>query len=167
MTGYFNKSLLPIIQTTAGTRQLKPIIDFPTRGNNILHQIFTNISDYYSTPSRLPPFGLSDHMTVSVNAGIRDKSSKPKYKFITTRDKRPSKKASVDRFLLDVPWSALFSHNQSCDAKLQILTEIVNYGLNTIMPVRSVKVHENDRPWLTKQLKSLIVRRQKALSSKN
>ena len=35
------------------------------------------------------------------------------------------------------------------------------------MPVRSVKVHENDRPWLTKQLKSLSVRRQKALSSKN
>ena len=34
------------------------------------------------------------------------------------------------------------------------------------MPVRSVKVHKNDRPWLTKQLKSLIVRRQ-ALSSKN
>ena len=35
------------------------------------------------------------------------------------------------------------------------------------MPEKSVKVHENDRPWLTKQLKSLIVRRQKALSSNN
>ena len=93
MTGDFNKSLLPMIQSTTRTYQLKPMIDFPTRGVNTLDKIFTNISEYYSTPSSLSPFGLSDHVTVFVTAGTRDRSSKPKCKFIKTRDKRPSKKS--------------------------------------------------------------------------
>lgn len=66
-------------------------------------------------------------------AKIRDKQTKPKRKIIQTRDKRPSKKASVGRFLLQIPWSTLFSSCQSSKKKLQILIEIVNYGLNTII----------------------------------
>ena len=78
---------------------------------------------------------------MTVSPGIREKRSKPKQRVIKTRDKRPSKIASVDRFLLQVPWSDLFSCDQTCEDKLSILTEIVNYGLDTIMPERSVRVH--------------------------
>lgn len=98
--------------------------------------------------------------------GDGEKSSKPKCKVIKARDKRPSKVASVGRFLLQVPWSGLFT-DQSSEEKLKMLTEIINFGLDTIMPKRSVKVHETDRPWLTIQLKTLITRRQKAFASGN
>ncbi|KAL9960493.1 hypothetical protein ACROYT_G033961 [Oculina patagonica] len=154
-------------QGAAKAFQLKPIVDFPTRGENTLDQLFTNIPEYYSRPSSLPAFGLSDHLTVIMKAGIRDKSSKPKRKVIKTRDKRPSKVAEVGRFLHQVPWSGLFSQDQSSEDKLRILTEVINFGLNTIMPERSVTVHETDRPWLTSQLKALIARRQKAFASGN
>jgi hypothetical protein len=81
----------------------------------------------------------------------RDKTSKPKRQFvikppspnatelITTRDKRPSKIASVGQFLQQVPWSDLFSPAQSSEDKLNILTDIINFGLNTIMPVCSLR----------------------------
>ena len=143
------------------------MVDFPTRAENTLDQLFTNIPEYYSRPSSLPAFGLSDHLTVIMKAGTRDKSSKPKRKTIKSRDKRPSKVAEVGRFLHQVPWSGLFSQDQSSEDKLRILTEVINFGLNTIMSERSVRVHETDRPWLTSQLKALIARRQKAFSSGN
>ena len=104
---------------------------------------------------------------MTVSPRIREKLLKPKLKVIKTRDKRPSKIASVGRFLLQVPWSDLFLPDQSCEDKLSILTEIVNYGLDTIMPERSVRVHETDRPWMNSQLKALIALRQKALATNN
>jgi len=82
-------------------------------------------------------------------------------------NKRPSKVNSVGRFLLEIPWSSLLSSDQSCEGKLSLLTEVINYGLDTIMPVRSIKMHETDRPWVSKHFKQLIIRRQKALSSGN
>ena len=104
---------------------------------------------------------------MTVSPEIREKLSKPKQIVIKTRDKWPSKITSVDRFLLQVPWSDLFSSDRSCEDKLSILTEIVNYGLDTIMPERSVRVHETDRPWMNSQLKALITRQQKALATNN
>ena len=141
------------LKPTAKAFQLKPTINFPTRGE-ILDQIFINLSEYYSPPASAPPFGLSDHITITVSPGIREKLQKPRPKVIKVRDKRPIKIASVGRFLLQVPWPDLLSHDQSCDDKMSILTEIVNYGLDTIMPERSIRVHETDRPWMNSQLKS-------------
>ena len=66
-----------------------------------------------------------------------------------------------------MPWSELLSAEQTCEQKLQTLTDVINYGLNTIMPERSIKVHETDRPWISVQLKYLIARRQQALASGN
>jgi hypothetical protein len=47
--------------------QLKQIVNFPTRGQNTLDLILTNLQDYYDTPVSRPPFGLSDHVTIEVN----------------------------------------------------------------------------------------------------
>ena len=42
-----------------------------------------------------------------------------------------------------------------------------NYGLNTIIPEQSIRVHKIDQPWISAQFKDLIARRQKALASGN
>ena len=51
--------------------------------------------------------------------------------------------------------------------KLSLLTEVINYGLDTIMPVRSIRIHETDRPWVLLQLKQLIILRKKLFTSGN
>ena len=99
--------------------------------------------------------------------GIREAPYKSKCKIILSRDKRLSKRASVGRFFLQVPWPDLLSPELSCELKLRTLTDIINFGLNTIMPERSTKVHETDRPWLSVWLKQLIAHRQKAFASGN
>ena len=89
-----------------------------------------------------------------MGSGTRD-ASKPKRKIIKSRDKRPSKVNSVGRFLMGIPWSSLLTSDKSCEGKLSLLTENINDGLDAIIPVRSIKIHETDRPWVSTQLKQL------------
>ena len=161
IAGDFNK-----FDFTASAKcyQLEPIIKFPTRGKNILDQIYTNLKKYYKPPTSGPAFGLSDHLSITALPNTRQKTQAHS-KIIKTRDKRPSRVRSLGRFLLEVPWDTVLSQNESCDDKLAAITRIINYGLDTIMPVRSVKVHQTDRPWVNANLKRLIKKRQQALSS--
>ena len=144
--------------------QLKPIVKFPTRGSNTLDQIFTNLQEFYCSPVPGPPFGLSDHITVIIFPAIR-KRRQTQTKVVKSRDKRPSNVASLGRFLLNIPWEPLLLPHQSSEDKLSLVTQMINYGLNTIMPERSVKVHADDCPWITKDLKRLILQRQKAFTA--
>ena len=128
LAGDFNRTLLPISERAFRPFLLNPVVTFPTRGDRTLDQIFTNISSFYAYPSRMPPFGLSDHYSVLIEANVRDKNLKPQHKTIKARDKRPSKRASLGRFLLQVPWSEFLSAEQTCEQKLQTLTDVINYG---------------------------------------
>ena len=145
---------------------LKPIINFPTRGNNILDPIFTNLQDFYMAPNRRCPFGLSDHLTITIFPAIRQKSVSEK-RIIKVRDKRRRNISSLGRFFQNVPFEDILSSVQSPCEKLTIFTDIINYGLYTIMPERSIKVHVTDRPWMTNNLKRLINKRQKAFATGN
>ena len=57
--------------------------------------------------------------------------------------------------------------NQSCDQNLNNFTDVIKYGLNALMPLKTVKVHQNDQPWMNSNLKRLIKKRQKALAQNN
>ena len=78
--------------------QQKHLINFPTRGPNTLDQIFT--STFRSDAKRLPPFGLSDHLTIVMPPKVREKSSKPRLKVIKIRDKSQAKNLVLDGIYL-------------------------------------------------------------------
>ena len=59
--------------------RLKQIVKKPTRKNAILDVILTNIHDYYENPCTFPPFGLSDHNTVTVEGKEREHSNAIKF----------------------------------------------------------------------------------------
>ena len=77
-------------QSAVKSFNLKPTVKFPTRGDRTLDQMFTNLDDYFSAPLRLPPFGLSDHVTIYMGPGACS-ASKPKHKTIKSRDKALAK----------------------------------------------------------------------------
>ena len=161
IAGYFNKL---DAKSTMRLFQLKHLIKFPTRGANTF---FTNLSDFYANVKRLPPFGLSDHLTIVMPPKVREKCGKLKSKVIKIRDKRPSKKSSVGRYLSNIPWANLLSDDKSCEEKLALFTDIIDLGLNILMPKKSVRVYPTDRPWINAEIKSLIQKRQKAFNSGN
>ena len=78
------------------------------------------------------------------------------------RDLRTSNKAVLGRYLTQINWPLLFTPLVSCEEKWQVFQHVIHSGLDTIMPVKPVKISTADVPWMNESLKSLIMKRQKA-----
>ena len=50
----------------------------------------------------------------------------------------------------------------SCEEKWQVFQDVIRSGLDTIMPVKPLKICTADVPWMNESLRSLIMKRQKA-----
>ena len=87
-------------------------------------------------------------------------------KLVLSRDMHPSKKNELGRYLTSCNWSIL-DHLETCEEKLELFTNIIMVGFNTIMPNRRITVHVNDPPWITANFKNLIKKRQAAFHKGN
>ena len=61
--GDFNKHNTSRLRTGY---DLKQLVNFPTRGNNTLDIVLTNLNAFFDQPTKCAPFGLSDHMSIEV-----------------------------------------------------------------------------------------------------
>ena len=86
-----------------------------------------------------PPFGLSDHNVVVLHAKERLPNT-PSQRTVTKRNTRRSKKNELGRYLSAIDWSFIESAVSSED-KLRLLIDFIKVGLDTIMPVKQVKLN--------------------------
>ena len=154
--GDFNKLKTSRLQNSFKFKQL---VKFPTRGQNILDLILTNIGSYYQKPKKLSPFGLSDHATIEIQPLTRSEFPKVSIK-TKSRDLRPTSQLALRKYLVEVDVPTLIRAKASCEDKANTLELIITYGLNTILPMRSKLQISNEPPWITQKLKHLIRRRQ-------
>lgn len=142
---------------------LTQMVNFPTRGNNTLDLVLTNLPDKYSTAEKLPALGLSDHLAIAVypkNRPIQSNSTK----IIKTRDLRESKKIALGRYLSNIDWRLVESKG-TCQEMTNIFTDLVTQGVDILLPLKTMKIHHSDPPWLTQKFRLLIKKRQSALHS--
>ena len=140
---------------------LKQIVKVPTRKNATLDLILTNLDAHYDDPEAFPPFGLSDHSTVLAAPMIREGSAKAT-KFALKRDLRPSRKAELGRYLSGIDWHRLFNGLERCEKLLKVFQEVISTGLDLLMPLKRVRINTRDAPWMSDQLKSLIMKGKEA-----
>ena len=126
---------------------------------NNLDLILTNLSTFYEKPEKIHPFGLSDHCTITFQPQLKVKCRPFKIK---CRDLKQSNKQQLGRYLSSIDWSELHSV-VSAEDKAKLLEDFIIIGLDNIMPERVIKIHSNDAPWMTTDLKSQIKKRQMAL----
>ena len=162
LCGDFNRLNIKRITTQF---RLKQLVNKPTRGERILDLVLTNLPHLYDKNSvqTLPPFGLSDHNVVILRPKTRPVREGSSRKQILRRDTRASRKLELGRYFCRIDWS-LVECTQSCAAKLQLFTDVVKTGLNTIMPVKKSKIHTRDAPWVSPEFKELVKLRQKAFN---
>ena len=143
--------------------RLRQLVNKPTRGDQILDLVLTNQPDLYDINSVqiLPPFGLSDHNVVIVHPTTRAPREGPSRRTLSKRDTRASRKSELGRFLASIDWSVV-SEASNCEAKLVLFTDFIKIGLDHLMPVKHVRLHLNDPPWVTERFKNLIKLRQHA-----
>lgn len=146
--------------------KLKQIVSFPTRGQNTLDLILTNLQDFYNVPDKRPPFGLSDHMTIELKPKTRSQLSKLRLT-VKSRDLRPSSRLAMGTYLQQVNVPALLNTVDTCAEKVTLFESIVKTGLDLVLPLRSKTIHLNEPPWFNSALKDLIRTRQRALSQGN
>ena len=73
------------------------LVKSPTRGNNILDQILTNMSDLYDKVLHLPPIGRSDHQCLLLAPKTRQKTPPPaRLKETPTNETREFKCSEVE-----------------------------------------------------------------------
>ena len=111
LLGDFNKLNCTRLPSTCN---LKQIVPFETRGQSKLDLIFTNIGAFYGMPNKLPPVGLSDHDTVSVQSLARQDLPKNKI-FLKSRDLRATNRLAMRSYLEKVNLGLLVGRKESCE----------------------------------------------------
>jgi hypothetical protein len=104
---------------------------------------------------------MSDHSSVLLSPSAPSSRERIPKKLIQFRACNPSNKGAIQRFLNTYDWSTV-SDLESCTEKLDCFMSIVQSALNMFIPIRTIKVHHNDKPWMTQKIKDLMSKRQKA-----
>ena len=143
---------------------LKQIVKIPTRKEATVDLIMTNMHKYYNSPQGFPAFGLSDHNTVVASPKILSRGTNTK-KVLTICDKRTSRKAEMGRYLAAIDWSSLFAPLDTCEDMWNVFHTVVQSELDILMPIKQIRIHPDDAPWINQRLKSFIQKRQEAFNT--
>ena len=124
---------------------MRKIVSAPTRGKNTLDQIATNMFNLIDSASYLPPIGRSDHQCVLL---------KPKNNLkippTTERDRlmKPGNRAALSLKVAQQTWERIL-RAEDVDEKVKLFNETVTHMLDTEVPVKTIGVHNSDKPWMT------------------
>ena len=134
-------------------------VNFPTRDDRTL--FYCNIKNGY-TAKKKPPLGNSDHVMIHLLPIYKQilKSSKP----IVMNIKKwsPDIIDSLRGCFECTDWSVLTENESDFDA--DVITEYINFCVECNLPTKSVKSFPNNKPWVTKDLKTLLNEKKNAIT---
>jgi hypothetical protein len=133
---------------------ISPIITVPTRGQNILDQIFINTNDekVYDIVTSAP-ISDSDHNCIFLAETCSENESKIK----TEHKVYDFRQSNIDGFVTKMEnynFTMLFK-TEDINEKVNILQNACNNALKSI-PFRKVFLNSCDKPWMTPKLKIMI-----------
>ena len=163
IVGDFNRLSTKRLQNSFDLRQ---IVNFPTRGDRTPDLVLTNLKEYYKDPIQRPPHGLSDHMSVEVQPKDRSQLFHSRLT-IKTKVLKHSNRLAMRTYCQEVNTHTLVGNAHGCAEKVLIFQSIIQYGLDSVLPLRSKTIHSRDPPWVNPVLKDPISRRQRALAENN
>ncbi|CAH1270933.1 Hypp4516 [Branchiostoma lanceolatum] len=160
LCGDFNN--LPLQPLLTNHPEMKQVVTKPTRGDATLDLIITNTYNHYHEPEIVAPLANSDHNCII----WKPKVSKPANNKILKKRVRPLRQSDLRAFgswITNHQWEEVFSAarvNDKCSAFYATLLGAVN----RYFPIKTVRLHIQDKPWVTPQLKTMIKERQKAFT---
>lgn len=144
------------------TTRLKSVVSSPTRGPNILDQVFVNFS-CESKAIVSPPLGSSDHSLVFWNPSSHYRCQTKK---ISVRKFSVSKKSQFIETVNNTDWLAIVKSYDDLDSCSSFFSKSLYSLFNHFFPLRVVRLRSTDPPWMKPSLKMLIDDRDRAFSKK-
>jgi hypothetical protein len=120
---------------------LKHIVTRPTRRNNILDKIYTNINQYYNEPSPLPPIGSSDENVVLLTAKTRMQSPNNNFCRIISHCNDHNGKVMLANALFKFNWISLYRMNDCCSMP-HYFDYVLSSLLDNYLPLCLITKHE-------------------------
>ena len=141
-------------------------IDRPTRGDARLDLLFTNIKCNYKCES-LAPLGDSDHDMIRLlpNYVTKRQQTQPVEREICVLDDAGSDRL-IDCFDC-TDWQVFVDSCETVDELNEHVTEYVKFCESNCVVRKKVKTYGNTKPWVNKELKSLIIAKHKAHKAKD
>ena len=163
LTGDFNKFKDNYVKQSYNLKQL---VKEPTRGNNILDKIFTNMDQFYQNAKVLSPLGASDHSIVTSHPQVQKHYKAPTKFTVLKRSNDHNSKAVLVHAIKNINWNPLYAASL-CEEKFSIFSNTLNDLLDAHLPVVEVKRCSNDKPWITDSFRAKVSQRQTAFNSGN
>ena len=136
------------------------VVEGPTRGENTLDKIITNISTHYEKPEITSPIGNSDHNTILWYPVSRvKKENKIRHRLV-----RPMPDSAIRAFgtwISSHDWSEV-TECRDVDDQCNQFYETLHAAIQRYFPLKKTKLHPSDKPWMSGEIKALIHDRQAA-----
>lgn len=134
-------------------------MSFPTRENNTLDQVYTNIPDAYkATP--LPHLGLSDHLSLSLIPAYKPKICRQKQtkqtKTIKTVQVWTEEATAALQDCFDSTDWGIFAEGTDLESHTSAVLSCISYCTESVITTRTVKVFPNQKPWLNSKVRTLL-----------
>ena len=121
---------------------LKSLVLAPTRGNNILDQILTNMDSLFEHTLHLPPLGKSDHQCLLIKPRCQQSKLKP-----ISREYRVCKQSNIALLTLRLNnenWNEIFTA-QDIDLKVKLFTQTLLNILDETVSVMKIRMHPSEK----------------------
>ena len=147
--------------------KLKQIVRDPTRGNSILDLILTEICNRYDKPVISANLGTSDHGSVFWRPKPSPDITVHAHKALKRSVRRFPGSAinAFGRWVSSHHWFTALDRVASVDSLKGSFNTDVKTAIDIHFPLKSVKIHPTNRPWMTSHIKQLILERQRAFHS--
>ena len=137
-----------------------------TCNNHPIDLCYGNISKAYRS-SPLPSLGRSLYNMVHLLPAHRQrlKTGKP----LSRQVKRWTIEATdaLNACFDCADWDVFFDAESSLVEVVDRVTSYVNFCIDVLVPVKEVKIHPNNKPWITRDIATVLMQRKQALREGN
>ena len=158
-----DKNRMDISSLTNNNLKLKQIVQLPTRKGAILDVCLTNCYAYYSTPVIIPPVqpdipgqGVASDHSVPLCVPHTNPHNPPArvYRTVISRPLPDSKIRQFGQWITRVSWDNINSSDDPTK-QVEIFENTMTQKLDDIFPKKITKLCNQDKPFMTSELKAL------------
>lgn len=138
-------------------------INFPTRGNNTLDQVYCNIPAAYKAVAA-PHLGMSDHISVELIPAYKPLVCRTKPTTRTVQVWTEEASSALQDCFENTVWS-VFSEEADLEGYTSSVLSYIQFCTDAVLPVKTITVFPNQKPWLDSTVRSLLKARDTAYRS--
>ena len=158
-----DKNKMNISSLLNSNLKLQQIVTSPTRKQEILDVLLTNLFPYYHTPIIIPPVqpdvpgqGVPSDHSVPLCIPNRDPDNPPtrQYRTVVSRPLPESKVREFGQWMTSETWD-IIRDDEEPNQQVSAFQALIGQKLDTYLPKKIVKLGINEKPFITSELKTL------------